>query len=245
VTQTIANLTNQQVIKTPVVFFPGTLCDERVFMPCWKELNLAERAFSPIQWADSLAQMLALSLDRLAYYEEAVHLVGFSMGGYIAALTALEKPEKIASLTLIGFYSGGLSNEELQQRKQILLSIKKGNYQGMSKHRIKSFLHSANSDNQLVIDTIKQMEADLGGSVLAAQINATANRQVLTNKLAQCKFPIRMVAGEQDNIASVQKLQQMQLQIPGSELRVITNAGHLLPLEQPALLGQYLQQKLA
>ena len=206
---------------------------------------MAERAFSPLQWAESLEQMLALSLDRLAYYEQAVHLVGFSMGAYIAALSALEQPEKIASLTLIGFNSGGLTSEELQQRKQILLSIKKGNYQGMSKRRIEYFLHSANSDNQQAIDTIKQMEADLGGSVLAAQINATANRQDLTGKLALCKFPIRIVAGEHDNIAGVQKLQQMQQQIPASELTVIANAGHMLPLEQPGSLAQYLQQKLA
>ena len=244
-TQTIENSTNQQLISTPVVFFPGTLCDERVFMPCWKELNLAERAFSPLQWADSLEQMLALSLDRLAYYEQAVHLVGFSMGGYIAALTALEQPEKVASLTLIGYSSGGLSGEELQQREQILLSIKKGSYQGMSKRRIEYFLHSANVGNQLVIETIKQMEDDLGGSVLAAQINATANRQNLSAKLAGCKFPIRMVTGEQDSIATVQKLQRMQQQIPGSELSLIENAGHMLPLEQPNLLSQYLQHILA
>jgi pimeloyl-ACP methyl ester carboxylesterase len=245
VTQTIENSTNQQAIKTPVVFFPGTLCDERVFMPCWKELNLVERAFSPLQWAESLEQMLALSLDRLAYYEQTVHLVGFSMGGYIAALSALEQPEKIASLTLIGFNSGGLTSEDLQQRKQILLNIKKGSYQGMSKRRLEYFLHSENSDNQQVIDTIKQMEEDLGGSVLAAQINATANRQDLTGKLARCNFPIRIVAGEHDNIAGVQKLQQMQLQIPASELTIIANSGHMLPLEQPGPLAQYLHQKLA
>ena len=214
-------------------------------MPCWKELNMVERAFSPLQWADSLEQMLALSLDRLAYYEQAVHLVGYSMGGYIAALTALKQPEKVASLTLIGFASSGLNAEELQQREQILQSIKKGNYQGMSKRRLEYFLHSANTGNQQVIDTIQQMEDDLGPSVLAAQINATKNRQDLSVKLAGCKFPIRMVTGEQDNIATVQKLQRMQQQIPGSELTLIKNAGHMLPLEQPSLLSQYLQHILA
>jgi pimeloyl-ACP methyl ester carboxylesterase len=248
VIKTIANPAspaNQQIIETPVVFFPGTMCDERVFMPCWKELHLQERAFSPLQWADSLEQMLALSRDRLAYYDQTVHLVGFSMGAYIAALTAIERPEKIASLTLIGSYCGELSNEELQQREQILLNIKTGRYKGMTKRRIEYFLHSANSDNQQVINIIKQMDDDLGASVLAAQFNATANRQDLADKLAQCKFPIHMVTGEQDNIAKVKQLQQVQQHIPGCELSVITNAGHMLPLEQPGALAQYLQQKLA
>ena len=68
-------------ISQPAVFFPGTLCDERVFNPCWRHLDIPMRAFVPLQWAEDLAQMKMLSADRLAYFEQPVHLVGYSMGG--------------------------------------------------------------------------------------------------------------------------------------------------------------------
>ena len=68
-------------IDQPVVFFPGTLCDERIFNSCWQYLDIPMRAFVPLQWAEDLAQMKMLSADRLAYFEPPVHLVGYSLGG--------------------------------------------------------------------------------------------------------------------------------------------------------------------
>ena len=39
------------------VFLPGTLCDERVWLPVWKQLSLSARAYVPLQWANSLEEM--------------------------------------------------------------------------------------------------------------------------------------------------------------------------------------------
>ena len=211
-------------------------------MPCWRHLNLAQRAYSPLQWADSLEQMMALSLDRLAYYEQPVHLVGFSMGGYVASLVALKQPAKVASLTLIGFNSDGLTAQELSQRQQALQLINKGKYEGMSQKKLLSLVHPANAHNQTVIETIKQMEADLGSPVLASQIKATTDRENLSSALGQSPFPLYFVGGEQDNVASPEALRQLQMQIPGSEHVVIADAGHMLPLEQAKALAEFLQR---
>ena len=99
-------------VQHPVLFFPGTLCDERVFLPLWRELNIAQRRYVPLQWAASLEEMLALSEDRILDNEK-VHLVGYSMGGFIAALVAQRNPANIASITLIGYNPEGLSKEEI------------------------------------------------------------------------------------------------------------------------------------
>ena len=210
-------------------------------MPCWQELNLADRAYSPLQWANSLAQMMALSLDRLAYYDQPAHLIGFSMGGYIASLVALKQPEKVASLTLVGFNSEGLSLGEVNQRQQILQAISSGSCQAMSQARLQYFVHADNANNHLVITSIKQMEADLGSPVLASQIQATADRKDLTAPLAQSHFPIHLVTGEQDNIASPETIGRMAQHMPNSDSLIIADAGHMLPLEQPKALAQYLR----
>jgi pyruvate dehydrogenase E2 component (dihydrolipoamide acetyltransferase) len=56
---------------------------------------------------ESLVEAIEAAVDGLAI--ERVHLVGHSMGGALAALTALRRPEDIASLTLIA--SAGLGPE--------------------------------------------------------------------------------------------------------------------------------------
>ncbi|MFQ3237229.1 MAG: pimeloyl-ACP methyl ester carboxylesterase [Paraglaciecola sp.] len=230
-------------INAPMVFFPGTLCDERVFMACWRELNLTQRAYVPLQWAENLEQMLALGEDRLGYFEQPVHLVGFSMGGYVAAHVALKNAPRVASLTLIGNYPGPLTEQECTARQQILRSINKGQYSAMSASRLKQFVHS--SCDPEVLKTIKQMEADLGVSVLAHHISALTERQDLSEKLSKADFPLHILVGEQDQLASPDKLRQMCTTSPNSHFKQITGAGHMLPLEQPGAMAEYFVRHFA
>jgi pimeloyl-ACP methyl ester carboxylesterase len=232
-------------IKTPVVFFPGTLCDERIFIPLWQALNsngnsLENRAFVPLQWADDLQQMLALSADRLAYFPSKVHLVGFSMGGYIAALIALTYPEKVASLTLLSSTGRGLKNEDLQQRRVLLDSIKNKQYKGITQLNIEFMLHRKNHANTAITGIIKEMADDLGPSVLSAQTNATANRKDLIKKLGTQMFKTHFVIGEQDNIATVSEINAITESAGSLFNEVIVGAGHMLPLEKTDALASYL-----
>jgi pimeloyl-ACP methyl ester carboxylesterase len=231
-------------ITQPVVFLPGTLCDERIFMPCWQFLDIPYQAYVPLQWADDLEQMLALGNDRLEYFEEPVHLVGFSLGGYIAALLALAAPQKIASLTLLGSSCQALPAAELTQRKALLAAIKQAKFKGMSDARISAMLHKNNKGDNAIIATVRNMEQDLGMPVLACQMAATSERKNLLSPLAKCQFPVHFVTGEQDYLVSAELLTLAQQQLPNSTSKLIADAGHLLPLEQPQILAEYLYSLL-
>lgn len=231
-------------INQPVVFFPGALCDERIFNPCWQHLDIPMRAFVPLQWAEDLAQMKMLSADRLAYFEQPVHLVGFSMGGYIAALTAIENQSGIASLTLISSAGGELPKDEIQQRQQLLKLIKSKRYSGMTEKRLKSFFHESHHQQNKYLSVVKQMEQDLGAGVLSAQISATQSRKNLLPALAKCSFPIHIISGKQDNLWSESSVFAMHKQLANSDLTIVDNAGHMLPIEQSKLLAEYLASKI-
>lgn len=231
-------------IQQPVVFFPGTLCDERVFMPCWQYLDIPFQAYVPLQWAEDLEQMKALAHDRLAYFDEPVHLVGFSMGGYIAALTALEAPEKVASLTLIGNTCQPLPESELKQRRSLLSALKNAKFKGMSELQIAGMLHADNTSNLEVIQTIRDMELDLGMPTLSKQMLATSKRKNLLPQLNQSPFEVRFVAGEDDKLATIASLCQAQQGVTGSQLEFIAKAGHMLPIEQAEKLAEYLARTL-
>jgi pimeloyl-ACP methyl ester carboxylesterase len=236
-------------ITTPIVFFPGTLCDERIFLPLWQALNsngrsLDSKAFVPLQWAEDLTQMLALSEDRLDYFPSKVHLFAYSMGGYIAALLALANPDKVASLTLVSSTARSLTEEELQQRKVLLTAIKNKQYKGMSQSRIDFMLHSKQQGSEDIREAIKAMADDLGPSVLAAQTKATTERENLTAKLSKQAFKTHFVVGEEDNIAHPKEIAEIVSTSSQFNSHVFADAGHMLPLEQPEALAEWIFSKL-
>jgi pimeloyl-ACP methyl ester carboxylesterase len=232
-------------IDQPVVFFPGTLCDERIFNSCWQHLDIPMRAFVPLQWAENLAQMKMLGADRLAYFDQPVHLVGYSMGGYIAALTALENQGRIASLTLIASACDELPKYEVQQRQQLLKLIKNKQYNGMTEKRLKSFFHDCHHQHSEYLNILIKMEQDLGAGVLAAQVGSAQPRKNLLPVLARCPFPIHLISGEQDNLVSESTMLAMHKQLPNSDMTLIEKAGHMLPIEQSRALAEYLASKIA
>ena len=227
-------------IDSPVIFFPGTLCDERIFNDCWQHLNIPKRAFVPLQWAQDLDQMRMLSADRLDYFEESVHLVGFSMGGYIAALTAIEHKSRIASVTLIGSSCNVLPPEVMAQRKQTLKLIENKQFKGSTEKHLVKYFHDANQNDIDVKRVVKAMELDLGMGVLEAHLKATENRKNLLPQLAKCNFPVHFVVGEQDGLVSQKALEKSVSSLQQADMTIIKYAGHMLPLEQPVDLAQNL-----
>lgn len=233
-------------LQEPFVFFPGTLCDERIFMPVWQELNLANKAFVPLQWAEDLQQMLALSQDRLSYFEQDVHLVGYSMGGYIAALIAIEAFKKqnnkksavnIASLTLLNSSGKALGDDEVAQRKSVTKLIRSKQYRGMPETKAISMLHPKNQHNAELINAIVTMSNDLGANTLLAQTQATAARKNLIGDLAKLPIPIHFIAGDADVIAPCGEIVKETKLHSNMSATVIKDTGHMLPLEQPKSLA--------
>lgn len=232
-------------ILQPIVFFPGTLCDERVWMPVWAQLNCAQKAYVPLQWAENIQHMMMLTEDRVESFSEPVHLVGFSMGGYIASQYAINNPHKVASLTLIGYCSEGLSKQELEQRQLLLKTIDNKKYKGASIARTQQFLHGKNHNNTELIATVMTMSNDLGPSVLKAHITSCTPRPSLTRQLASTSIKINIIGAEADLIAPLKQLDLMHKTLNNSHFDLITEAGHMMMLEQPTQVASLLASKIA
>lgn len=234
--------------QLPIVFLPGNLCDERVWVPCWQHLTVNDRRYVPLQWANSFDEMLMLVGDRVQSYHDdgkpravPCHLIGFSMGGYIAAQYAFRHPQNVASLTLIGTSANGLTPQEIQQRKQIVSAIKQRRYRGMTETRLKQFVHTNNLTSDLR-NVIQEMNHDLGSGVLKAHIESTTPRPAFSKDLAKLSCPIHFVAAQHDQIAPLNSIQQNHRAVPSSQLHVIEQVGHMMLLERPEAVAAVLQK---
>ena len=231
------------MFNEPVLFLPGTLCDERVWLPVWKQLSLAQRRYVPLQWATSLDDMLALTADRVLS-DEKVHLVGYSMGGYIASKWALQNPSSVASLTLIGYNPQGLGVEELKRRKQLLTFLKNGPFTPRSAKYLQKFVHPDALSRDDVAGVVADMGEDLGKGTLLAHTHATTPREDLVADLRNAPFRTHMLAAKQDMIAPFEVVSAVAAQLNDCTLYPIEDAGHMMLLEKPEDTASALQHIL-
>ena len=155
-----------------------------------------------------------------------VALVGFGIGGWIAAELATTQRERIAKLVLVdavGIKPGGVFDRDIADIFGLpQLEIARRSWHDPNKAPDLSKM----SDDQLV--------------TLAAERTAHAayvwepymHDPKLKHRLYRVKAPTLIVWGESDGIVTTKYAEAYKNLIPGAQLKVIAKAGHLPHLEQ-------------
>lgn len=236
--------THRQENITRLDCIPGTLCDERM----WSRLApaLGERFdlhAVPLHQGRTRAEMQALIASHSAPRS---HLVGFSLGAYLAIEHALAHPGRIRSLTLIANSAKGLLPAEIAARRRIVTLLEQHAYTGISRQRLRELLHPSHQDDAAITGLIRQMGLDLGKEVLLAQFITTIHRPDLMGRLAELPFPVLIVGAENDKLVKPADLRAMAEYFPNATLHMIQDhCGHMIPLEAPDTLADAMRAFLA
>lgn len=157
------------------------------------------------------------------------HLVGHSMGGAVAARTALDHPDRVASVTLIG--SAGLGEE-------INSGYTDGFVAAASRRDLKPVLEQLFHDpatvtRQLVDDLLKYKRldgVDAALTALAAALFAGGRQSaVLAEALKATETPVLVIWGESDQV-----IPATHAGVLGTRARaeIISEAGHMVQMEK-------------
>ncbi|KIZ47436.1 MULTISPECIES: acetoin dehydrogenase dihydrolipoyllysine-residue acetyltransferase subunit [Rhodopseudomonas] len=166
---------------------------------------------------------------------EQAHLVGHSLGGAVAARIALDQPDRVASITLIG--SAGLGEE-------INASYTDGFVAANSRRELKPVLEQlfhdpANVTRQLVDDLLKYKRIDgvdaalraLGGALFAAGRQS----QVLAEALRDNATPVLVIWGESDQVIPAAHATALG---DTAKTEVIADAGHMVQMEKASRVNE-------
>ncbi len=218
-------------------FAPGTMCDRRVWEPVWRELGLtAQPGYIPVE-AQLTRHAIREAFDR-ATKDGPVDLIGFSMGGYLSMEYALDHPERVRSLVVVCSSAYGLSDTEKRERRKVISFLETHVYRGISESRANLFVHPGRQSDPNVVGVIREMDRDLGQSVLLAQMRETSERASLVPRLCDLTCPVLLVGAEMDRLVQITQVEKMHGLLPDSRFERATDAGHMLPLEQPAWLAE-------
>jgi pimeloyl-ACP methyl ester carboxylesterase len=182
------------------------------------------------------AQVIAL-LDQLRL--ERVMLGGCSMGGYVAMAVLRAAPERVAGLVLIDTKP---TADAAQARDNRYAMAERAEREGVGEWLLAAMMPILVGSTTMrsrpeVVDTLRRMVGEQSGAAVAWAQRAMAARPDSTAVLREADVPALVLCGEQDTLVSVETARSMADLLQRSELVVLSDSGHLPPVETPAELS--------
>jgi pimeloyl-ACP methyl ester carboxylesterase len=158
-----------------------------------------------------------------------VFAAGFSMGAAISLRLALDHPEILDGLILMG----------TGQRMKVMPTFLEELHQGRSDPEFVRLGFSGAAPAQLVNGVVQDFAA-AGAAVLYADFSACNDFDV-TGQLDHMTLPTLVIAGAEDRLTPLKLAQYVADHIPGAQLEVIPAAGHFVMMEQPGEVNRLMR----
>ena len=181
------------------------------------------------QFADDLAELL----DALAITEPVV-LCGLSMGGYIAWEFARRHATRLKGLILCDTRAVPDSPEVAANRLKLADDVVRVGPELVANAMLPKLLSDRESTRRTELkDDLRRVILATDPRGIAAASRGMAERADARPWLAEIGCPALVIVGEQDVISPPAEMSEIAAAIPRATFRVIPEAGHLAPLENP------------
>ncbi len=166
--------------------------------------------------------------------------IGWSLGGNLLLSLALEKPERLKGIVLIGStpsyvkrvnFSYGQS-KSVVRRMRIDLGVDFHGTMGRFYQTNFSDLEKNDGEYQTYIDRLKKTRESLNEDDMIRALDALAEEN-LTEDISSINFPTLLVHGSLDIVCPVGASRYLMDKLPEAELKIIEGAGHAPFLTRP------------
>jgi 3-oxoadipate enol-lactonase len=209
------------------------LSDERYRLVAldWRGFGESE-INNPISTMELFADDVVGLMDSLGI-EQAV-LCGLSMGGYASFAFLRKYPQRVYGLILADTRPGADTQEARANRENVARIAETQGTGAIADLQVPRLLSAYTRQNHPEVEIrVRQMIESATVQGIAAASRGMAQRADSTDLLAHISCPTLVIVGEQDTLTPPSLAQEYAAQIPGVQLTIITNAGHLSNLEQP------------
>ncbi|MFN8992695.1 MAG: alpha/beta fold hydrolase, partial [Pseudomonadota bacterium] len=218
-------------------------CDAAVWAPQVAALQGQARCVVPA-WGlrDSLTAMAEQVLAEAPTERFAV--AGHSMGGRVALEVMRLAPQRVERLALLStgthpLPAGEAGEKEKAGRMALLGMAREQGMRAMAREWAKGMVHPARVGSAIfeqVLDLFERGSADQ----FAAQIQALLQRPDAAPLLPAIPCPTLVLTGRQDSWSGPAQHEAMAAAIPGAQLTIVEDSGHMCTLEQPQVVSEAL-----
>ena len=242
-------------IGLPILFLPAfplnrtmwqgelisLLSDERYRLIAldWRGFGESEIS-NPISTMELFADDVAGLMDSLGI-QQAV-LCGLSMGGYASFAFLRKYLQRVSGLILADTRPGADTPEAQVNRENVARIAETQGTGAIADLQVPRVLSEYTRQHHPEVEMrVRQMIEAATVQGIAAASRGMGQRANSTDLLARIACPTLVIVGEQDALTPPSVAQDYAAQIPGAQLAIITNAGHLSNLEQPEAFLQAVQ----
>ena len=213
----------------------------RTWLPCVGGLAASHELFIPElpgfgasevpEWLDSIHDLAYFYLSALDGLRPGrVHLVGYSLGGWIALEMAIRDPARLKSLTLIA--SAGIH----------LAGVPRGDYWRPPPEEVFRSLFADPARAQEILSRPRTPEDEREllkrrWTIARVAWEPPFHNPHLAKWLHRIGAPTRVIWGEADRFLPPDYAQALAKSIPGAEVSLLPGCGHMPHLERPAELA--------
>lgn len=214
-----------------LILCPGVLCDAELWRAQIDGLaDLADIRVADCTLDDSIAAMAGRLLDGAP---DKFALAGLSMGGYVVQEVMRMAPERVTRLALLDT-SARLDDEPVVQRRRDLIALAgRGKFRGVTPKLLPMLIHTDRLDDTELTDAVMAMAERVGAEAFLRQQTAVLGRVDGRGDLARIDCPTLVLCGRQDQLTPLDAHFEMAEAIPGADLVVFGDCGHLPTMERP------------
>jgi pimeloyl-ACP methyl ester carboxylesterase len=246
--------------RPTLLFSHGLLWDTRLYEPQIAHFAEHYRCIAYDHRGQGRSQMdMRRSIDMETLYQDTVgliealsphrpcHMIGLSMGGFVAMRVAARRPELVQSLSLLATQAGPESPEKIKKYQVLNVMARAGAMRTVSSLVMKimfgeAFLrdNSRRPERQIYQRRLQSLPRQIYRAV-----NGVIDREAIDRELPRITCPTLVLHGTQDAAISMEKSRTVAALIPDARHREIPDAGHTMTLEAPHRVNQALEEFLS
>lgn len=229
--------------KSSLVLLPGLLCDAALWEPQRKrfardfEILVADLTQDETV-GDMARRVLAAAPPRFA-------LAGLSMGGYVAQEILRQAPERVERVALLDTSARADTAEQTSRRRGLIALAQTGKFKGVTPRLLPLLLHPVHLDDKQLTSIVMAMAERVGQAAFLRQQRAILSRPDSRSDLGHIRCPALALCGRNDVLTPVPLSEEIAAGIPGAQLVVLEDCGHLSTIEQPDAVNAALETWLA
>jgi 3-oxoadipate enol-lactonase len=198
--------------------------------------ELGEGSATMQRLADDLFQLCREERISKAFF------VGVSIGGYLLFEFWRRYREQVAALVLANTRPGAETSQGKASRLQLADRVLREGTDGFIQETLSKLLSETTRTNRPdIVDAARKMMQSMSAEDIAGVQRGMAERPDSVATLATINVPTLLIAGGEDSIP-LSEFELMRQQISGSQLQVISQAGHYAALEKPTEFGGLLRK---